>query len=149
MQRSVLLVLMALLIVVLASASTYGIVLMTSAKSSTGYGVVKSRRFDVFEGYRECELAVRRAISGNVIGLESDDRAAKYSERGNLNTLFFTIDYSEQSGVVGYRGGDLKRVYAGCEVSAETNRIETVKLRPAGEEDYTEVIRVSAANQYR
>ena len=140
MPRTAILVVAAILLVFLSSLSTYA-VLTFMPRGEGGIGESNSRRFDVFEGYKRCDAAVRNAVAGKVISIEGDDRAAHYNRTSNLNMLFFAVDYSQEGGMFGYSGGKLKRTYARCEVSAETNRIEAVRLRPADEKEYTEVIR--------
>lgn len=140
MPRTTILVVAAILLVLLSSLSTYA-VLTFMPKGEGGFGENTSRRFDIYEGYNQCEKAVRNAVTGKVISIEGDDRAAQYNRTSNLNMLFFAVDYSQEGGMFGYSGGVLKRTYARCEVSAETNRIEAVRLRPADEKEYTEVIR--------
>ncbi|MGH1373488.1 MAG: hypothetical protein ACRBBW_15720 [Cellvibrionaceae bacterium] len=141
MPKTSILIIAAIVLVVLSSLSTYAFLTLQSSGTSQGFGDQSSRRFDVFESYNQCEKAVRNSVSGKVISVEGDDRAAQYHRSTNLNMLFFAVDYSESRGMLGYSGGQVKRLYARCEVSAETNRIEAVKLRPADEKEYTEIIR--------
>lgn len=131
----------AVVLVILSCLSTYAFLALQTNAGGAGFGEQTSRRFDVFEGYNQCEKAVRNAVHGKVISIEGDDRAAQYNRSTNLNMLFFAVDFSEDGGMFGYSGGQLKRLYARCEVSAESNRIEAVKIRPADEKEYTEIIR--------
>ncbi len=139
--RASILIVAAIVLVVLSCVSTYAFLALSSSNSGGDFGDRQSRRFDVFESYNQCEKAVRDSVNGKVIAIEGDDRAAQYHSATNLNRLFFAVDFSEDQGMFGYSGGKLKRLYARCEVSAETNRIEAVKLRPANEKEYTEIIR--------
>ncbi len=141
MPKTSIIIIMAIVLVVLSCLSTYAFLTMQSNDSGSGFGDQTSRRFDVFESYNQCEKAVRNAVHGKVISIEGDDRAAQYHRATNLNMLFFAVNFSEEGGMFGYSGGQLKRLYARCEVSAKTNRIEAVKLRPADEKEYTEIIR--------
>jgi hypothetical protein len=139
--RTRILVIIAILLVLLSCVSTYAFLVLRSSSSGGDFGDQRSRRFDVFDGYNQCKKMVRESVNGKVISIESDDRAAQYNRAGNLNMLFFAVDYSEKQGMFGYSGGQLKRLYARCEVSAGSNRIEAIKLRPADEKEYTEIIR--------
>ena len=102
----------------------------------------KPRRFDVFDGFSLCEQAIRRSLQGHVVSLDSDDRAAKYDPRSNMNQLFFAAAYRPKSGLFGSASQQEKQIYVRCDVSAENNEVEAVRIRPAEEEDFTEVHRL-------
>ncbi len=141
MSKTSIIIIAAIILVVFSCLSTYAFLTLWPKSSGAGFGSESSRRYDVFESYNQCEAAVRNSIRGKIVSLEGDDRAAQYHLPTNMNMLFFSVDYSEKAGMFGYRGGELKRIYARCEVSAKSNRIEAVKLRPADEKQYTEIIR--------
>ncbi|NIB44937.1 hypothetical protein HBA55_35490 [Pseudomaricurvus alkylphenolicus] len=138
MSRNWILVLAAVVLMVVSSAATLVVFEFSGHQSGDSYGAAVPRRFDVFEGYNQCQIAVEEAIPGRVLSVEGDDRAAKYQRITNMNVLFFTVDYSESGS--GF-AGEMQRIYALCEVSAETNRIMAVKLRPSDEKEFTEVRR--------
>lgn len=141
MSRNWLMVIAAVVLVVISSGATFFILQTGVSGSRDTYGTAVPRRFDVFEGYNRCLTTVEDNVPGRVVSIEGDDRAAKYDRSTNMNLLFFSVDYSNGSGSSGYRGGQLLKIYALCEVSAKTNRIESVKMRPANEKEFTEVVR--------
>ncbi len=138
-QRKAVLLAAGFLLVVLSSASTVVVMKsMNDGGTRRAVGELPSRRFDLFERYDECEKAVRRAVSDHVVSLISDDRAARYDERSNINKLFFLADVAgeDSAGVHLERG--VRQIFARCDVSAETGRIEAIYLREESDPEYIE-----------
>ena len=131
----------ALLLIVASSAATLVFFNLSGGESAEPYTEAVHRRFDIFEGYGRCLEQVKRAVPGEVLSVQGDDRSAQYDRSNNINMMFFEAEYRASRGVFGGFEEAITTVYARCDVSAETNRIESIKLRPSNEKEYVEVVR--------
>lgn len=121
---------------------TLTLVIMTFSKSSDeDSSSNQSRRYDVFEGYSLCEDTIKSSVGGKVLSLNADDRAAKYERNSNTNMLYFVVHYQKKVGLFGGTVAPEEKVFVRCDVSARTNEVEAIRVRPAEEEHYTEVHR--------
>ncbi len=138
-QRKVVLLAAGCLLIVLSSATT--VVVMNSSSDgrlARGEGELPMRRYDLFESYDECESAVKQAVVGHVVSMVSDDRAARYDESSNVNKLFFLADVAAEDSTGVHLEQGVRQIFARCDVSAETNRIEGVYLRAENDPEYIE-----------
>ncbi|MAZ88045.1 MAG: hypothetical protein CL693_10390 [Cellvibrionaceae bacterium] len=129
----------ACLLIILSSAAT--VVVMNSlsdGRSVRAEGELPLRRYDLFESYDECEADVKKAVVGHVVSLVSDDRAARYDESSNTNKLFFLADVAAEDSTGVHLEQGISQIFARCDVSAETNRIEGVYLRRESDPEYVE-----------
>ena len=140
-QTWIVIVIAALVVVAIASVSTVLFIRFDGQSDSVDEISKRPRRFNLFDGFSLCEQAIRDSVGGKVIELESDDRAARYEFRDNINQLFFTMVYRPVTGVFGGKMGEETKVFVRCDVSAETNDVEAIRVRPGEEEDFTEVHR--------
>ena len=137
----ILIVVAIIILLALASGTAYFFLDFKGDSESVDAISKRPRRFNVFDGFSLCEQAIRDSVSGKLISLESDDRAAKYDYRDNMNLLFFNAVYRPGVGLWGGGHGAETGAFIRCDVSAETNQVEAVRIRPGEEEDFTEVHR--------
>lgn len=97
------------------------------------------RRFNTFSAFTDCETAIKKNLGGKVLSVESDDRAAKYDYRENLNLLFFKAVYRPEKSFFGGIDYREKEVFVRCDASAETNEIVALRVRPSEGESYSEL----------
>ncbi len=126
-------------LVALTSVVTFFVIGFTGFDSEEYHDVSVSRRYNIFDGYSLCEAALKKTISGQVKNVVSDDRAAKYDRISNTNQMFFEASYLPEVGLFGAVSKIEKRLYARCDVSAETNVVEAISLREVDEEIFSEV----------
>lgn len=141
MNKSGIVILAAVSVLLLSGVSAWMLLAFDVLDSQGGEASGKPRRFDVFDGYGLCETAIKKSLDGKVLFVESDDRAARYDYRSNMNQIFFLSSYLPETGLFGSLSDTEKEVFIRCDVSAETNVVEAVRIRPGDEEAFTEVHR--------
>ena len=87
--------------------------------------------FGKFDGHEACVKEIRRMTDGNIIGLLSDDRTAKYERYNNTNQIVFQGQIQPPKSKFLSEQRSTYRASFKCSTSAKTNKVINVNIERA------------------